>query len=189
MPINPADLSRQYEPIIRINSQSGKGGVSFILENGFGYIIPKEMKSDVGYFIKNVSDQLHRELNNKEIYNSFVNEYQNRDDSIKILSYNVNNKDTKTEITLKLDINHQIIEKSNVGNGPIEATIKILNDLGYTFDFKNYNQQSTQNNKEKSFALTYINISVNEKNIWAVGKDEDILKSSLLGIISALNRS
>ena len=189
LPINPADLSRQYEPIIRINSQSGKGGVSFILENGFGYIIPKEMKSDVGYFIKNVSDQLHRELNNKEIYNSFVNEYQNRDDSIKILSYNVNNKDTKTEITLKLDINHQIIEKSNVGNGPIEATIKILNDLGYTFDFKNYNQQSTQNNKEKSFALTYINISVNEKNIWAVGKDEDILKSSLLGIISALNRS
>ena len=188
LPLNPADVSRQYEPIIRINSQSGKGGVAFIFENEFGYKIPKEMKSNVGYYIKNVSDKMQRELENTEIYNAFINEYQNREDSIKVISYSVNNKENQTEIILKLNDKGKIIEKKNTGNGPIDATIGILKDIGYNFEFKNYIQQSSQDDKEKSTALTYINISANGKDIWAIGKDEDVLKSSLLGIVSAINK-
>lgn len=188
LPINPADVNRQYEPIIRINSQSGKGGVAFILENEFGYMIPKEMKSNVGYFIKSVSDKMKRELENKEIYNAFIKEYQNRVDKIKIISYNVAKEENQTIITLKLKINDEVIEKTNVGNGPIDATIGILKSMGYNFEFKNYSQQSFQDDKEKSIAITYINISSNGKDIWAIGEDEDIIKSSLLGIISAINK-
>jgi len=188
LPINPADLKRQYEPIIRINSQSGKGGIAFILDNEFGYDIPKEMRKEVGYYIKNVSDNVHRELTNKEIYEAFVKEYQNREDNIKVISYHVENNDVGTQIVIKFDIGNKIIEKSSTGNGPIEATICILKDMGYQFEFKNYIQQSSQNNNEKSTAITYINIVSKEKEIWSVGKDEDVLKSSLLGIISAINK-
>ena len=188
LPINPADVSRQYEPIIRINSQSGKGGVAFVLENEFGYDIPKEMRKEVGYFIKDVSDNKHRELTNNEIYNSFIDEYQNRQDRIRVNSYNVENQNNKTKITIKFDINGNSIEKSSFGNGPIDATINILKEIGYEFDFSNYMQQSNNDNNEKSNAITYINIMHDHKSIWAVGKDEDVLKSSLLGIVSAVNR-
>ena len=188
LPINPADLNRQYEPIIRINSQSGKGGVSFILENEFGYDIPKEMRKDVGGYIKSVSDSEQRELTNNEIYEAFVKEYQNRQDSIKGLSYNVENEDNKTTIHIKFKIGNDIVNKSGSGNGPIAATINILKELGYDFEFKNYIQQSSKDKEESSEAITYINIKKDGKNIWAIGKDEDVLKSSLLGIISAVNK-
>lgn len=188
LPINPSDLNRQYEPIIRINSQSGKGGIAFILENEFGYRIPKEMQSNVGYYIKGESDKLQRELNNNEIFNVIINEYQNRDDKIRFISYDVNNTEKQTQITLKIFINNREIEKTELGNGPIDATIKILKNMGYDFEFKNYIQQSFKDDKEKSIAISYINIESNKKDIWAIGKDEDIIKSSLLGIISAINK-
>ena len=188
LPINPADVGRQYEPIIRINSQSGKGGVAFILENEFGYDIPKEMRKEVGYFIKGVSDSAHRELNNQEIYKAFVDEYQNREDNTKVVSYNVENEDDETKIKIKFNINGEVIEKAASGNGPIDATINILKNMGYKFDFIDYIQQSSKNNNEKSEAITYINIAQNGNKIWAVGKDGDVVKSSLLGIVSAINK-
>lgn len=188
LPINPADVSRQYEPIIRINSQSGKGGVAYILENEFGYVIPKEMKKDVGYYIKNVSDSNQKELSNDEIYNAFVQEYENRQDSINIKSYDVKKMDKQTTVNIKFIVDDKEIEKSGIGNGPIDATISIIKELGYNFEFKNYVQQSLQDDKEKSTAITYINIQTDNKNIWAVGKDDDILKSSIIGIISAINK-
>ena len=188
LPINPADVNRQYEPIIRINSQSGKGGVAFILENEYGYKIPKEMRQTVGYFIKNVSDEKHRELNNKEIFKAFIKEYQNRKDTVKFVSYSVSKNKKKTEISLYLKVNDIDVEKTNVGNGPIDAAIGILKSMGYNFEFKDYVQQSFQDDEEKSIAISYINIVSNNKDIWAIGKDEDIIKSSLLGIISAINK-
>ena len=188
LPINPADVNRQYEPIIRINSQSGKGGVAYILENEFGYAIPKEMKKDVGYYIKNVSDSNQKELSNDEIYNAFVQEYENRQDSINIISYDVKKMDKQTTVNIKFIVDDKEIEKSGIGNGPIDATISIIKELGYNFEFKNYVQQSLQDDKEKSTAITYINIQTDNKNIWAVGKDDDILKSSIIGIISAINK-
>ena len=188
LPINPADVNRQYEPIIRINSQSGKGGVAYILENEFGYVIPKEMKKDVGYYIKNVSDSNQKELSNDEIYNAFVQEYENRQDSINIISYDVKKMDKQTTVNIKFIVDDKEIEKSGIGNGPIDATISIIKELGYNFEFKNYVQQSLQDDKEKSTAITYINIQTDNKNIWAVGKDDDILKSSIIGIISAINK-
>lgn len=188
LPINPADVNRQYEPIIRINSQSGKGGVAFILDTEYGYDLPKEMRKEVGYFIKDVSDKQHRELNNEEIYNAFIKEYQNRNENVRVISYNVENKENETKINVKFEINKSIIEKSANGNGPIDAFINILDSMEYKFEFKNYIQVSSKDNNEKSNAITYINIKNNDKEIWAIGEDQDVVKSSLLGIVSAINR-
>ena len=146
------------------------------------------MKKSVGYYIKSVSDNAKRELANKEIYEAFVKEYENRNDKIKVVSYNIENKEKNTKIDVKFKEKNNIIRKVATGNGPIDATIKILKEMGHNFDFKDFIQQSTQNNKEKSEAITYINIEKDGKNVWAVGKNSDVIKSSLLGIVSAVNR-
>ncbi len=187
LPLNPADVNRQYEPIIRINSQSGKGGVAFILENEFGYEIPKNMKKDVGYYIKKVSDNSKRELTNDEIYNAFISQYQNRIDNIKMISYNIENGDS-TKVNVKFDANGQIEEKTGKGNGPIDAFIDAIRKMNYEIEFKDYCQSSVKDDMEKSNAITYINIGLNGRDIWAVGKDENVIKSSFNGIVSAINR-
>ncbi len=187
LPLNPADVNRQYEPIIRINSQSGKGGVAFILENEFGYEIPKNMKKDVGYYIKNVSDNSKRELTNDEIYNAFISQYQNRIDNIKIVSYDIENGDN-TIVNVKFNTNGEIKEETGKGNGPIDAFIDVIRKMNYDIEFKDYCQSSVKDDMEKSNAITYINIGVNGKDIWAVGKDENVIKSSFNGIVSAINR-
>lgn len=187
LPIDPADLNRQYEPIIRINSQSGKSGITYILENIYGYIIPKKMKQEVGYYIKNVSDKLNRELETKEVYEYFIKEYENREDKIKVKSYYINNKKDQTQIKIKLIFENKMIEKIGIGNGPIEAFINILKEMKFNIEFKNYTQQSSNDNNEKSYAITYINMVIDGKNIWSIGKDADVVKSSLLGIISGVN--
>ncbi len=188
LPINPADVNRQYEPIIRINSQSGKGGVSFILENKYGYILPKEMKKEVGYFIKEISDKSSKELEDKEIYDTFVKEYENRQDTISFVSYEVENVGEVTKLIVKFKFDGKEIEKTAEGNGPIDAFTNILKNLGYEFSFKNYKQESYNESQEKSSAITYIDISNKGNEIWAVGKDEDVVKSSFLAMISAMNR-
>ncbi len=188
LPINPADINRQYEPIIRINSQSGKGGVAFILENEYGYNIPKDMGKEVGYFIKGISDKKGRELENIEIYNSFIKEYENRQEQISLISYEIQNVEQITKLKAKFKVNGKDVQKIGEGNGPIDAFSDILKQMGYEFIFKDYIQQSYNENKEKSSAITYICISNKNEKIWAIGKNEDVVKSGYLAIISSINR-
>ena len=179
LPINPKDVNRQYEPIIRINSQSGKGGVAFILEQEANYKIPKVMQKEIGYFIKDISDKAHRELTNKEIVEAFISNYQNRSDKVSIVSYSI--FDNKFTIKLKDDKKEKGME-GNVKN-PIDVVSKILKEMNYNFELKNYKEQS--NNKT---TVTYVNIESNSHNIWAIGVDEDKVKSNILGIVSAINK-
>ncbi len=188
LPINPADINRQYEPIIRINSQSGKGGVTFILENEYGYNIPKEMKKDVGYFIKGISDKKGRELENIEIYNSFIKEYENRQERISLISYEMQNVGEMIKLKANFKVNGIDVQKVGEGNGPIDAFTDILKQMGYEFVFEDYIQESYNENKEKSSAITYICISNKNEKIWAIGKNEDVVKSGFLAIISSINR-
>ena len=190
LPINPAHVNRQYEPIIRINSQSGRGGVSFVLENYYGYNIPKDMRKEVGYYIKDISDKKKKELSNDEIVTYFNQEYKNREDHISIVNYNITDDEANnsTVVEATFNKNSEIIKVSSSGNGPIDAFINNIRKMNYDFEFKDYIQKSNNDNSEKSKAITYINIAQNGKDIWAVGEDENIIKSSFMGIISAINR-
>lgn len=190
LPLDPADVNRQYEPIIRINSQSGKGGVAFLLEQEYGFLIPKEMQKEIGYFIKNTSDAKKRELNTQEIYEAFEKEYINRKDKIQLIEYNIKSDvDNNTVLDITLNINNENIKKQAKGNGPVDALIKILKEMGYQFQFKSYNQDSQEEAEEESSAITYIKLETAEsKEIWAIGKDESIVKSSFDAIICAINR-
>ncbi len=188
LPLNPADVNRQYEPIIRINSQSGRGGVSFVIENEAGYSIPQKMRKEIGYFIKEVSDKKERELTNDEIISIFENEYANREDIIKIESFEIKNDKNQTKIDVEMNVNSTVISKSSYGNGPIDAFVNVLKDVGYNIGIKDYIESSINDDNQKSTAVSFVNIDYNGKDIWAVGKDTDTIKSCFMGITSAINR-
>ncbi len=188
LPLNPADVNRQYEPIIRINSQSGRGGVSFVIENEAGYSIPQKMRKEIGYFIKEVSDKKERELTNDEIISIFENEYANREDIIKIESFEIRNDKNQTKIDVRMNVDNAVISKSSYGNGPIDAFVNVLKDVGYNIGIKDYIESSINDDNQKSTAVSFVNIDYNGKDVWAVGKDADTIKSCFMGITSAINR-
>ena len=96
------------------------------------------------------------------------------EDKIKVKSYYINNKKDQTQIKIKLIFENKMIEKIGIGNGPIEAFINILKEMKFNIEFKNYTQQSSNDNNEKSYAITYINMVIDGKNIWSIGKDADV---------------
>ena len=188
LPLNPADINRQYEPVIRINSQSGKGGVSFIIEHCLGYSIPKLMQKEIGVFFKKVSDDLKRELLNDEIVSKFIDEFQNRTDFIRLKKYFIENGQDETLLKIQYVLNDELKECEMSGNGPIDAFVNVLREDGFDIEIDDYTQQSLNENGKKSHAISYVNIRLEDKNVWAIGKDSDIIKSGFKAIISALNR-
>ncbi len=192
LPLDPADVGRQYEPIIRINSQSGKGGVAFLLQNQYGFEIPKEMRPEIGALISDISDKEHRELNTEEIYDAFDKEYINRKDKIKLVRYDVKSENDE-DVTLKviLEKDGKEVKKNEVGKGAVDAITKILKQMDYQFELKFYCQQALDEKTdkyEKSVVITYVMMRVGDKNVWAIGKSRSAIKSSLNAIISAINK-
>lgn len=189
LPINPADINRQYEPIIRINSQSGKGGIAFIIEQSLGYSIPKEMQKAIGAYFKMVSDKEQRELSNTELTEYFVKEFQNRKDIIKLNRYFIKNTSEGTKVKTFYILNNVPKRSITSGNGPIDAFVNMLREEGFEIEIADYSQQSLNENGKKSQAISYVKIKAGDKEIWAVGKDSDVIRSGFKAIISAVNRS
>lgn len=188
LPINPEDINRQYEPIIRINSQSGKGGVAYILETEFGYEIPKIMQKDVGDFFKKITEKTKKELSNDEIYSLFTKEYNNRDDRIKLNKYESKNTGDLTFIDIEYSIDGMEKNNTKSSNGPVAAFISMLKDDGYECKVINYIQKSLNENNEKSQVVTYVKIKSGDKYMWGIGQDSDATKAGFKSVISALNR-
>lgn len=124
--IDPNDIGRQYEAIIRINSQSGKGGVAFIMENEFGYHLPKAMQPEFGSIIKQKSDETDKELTVNEIMDAFTENYLNVKGPYKLLEYHVESRSGQVNVSAKVSRHDRILELSGEGNGPISAFFDAL---------------------------------------------------------------
>ncbi len=188
LPVDPKDFGRSYDPIIRINSQSGKGGVSYILEQNYGIIVPKAMQADFGKIITNVSDSSNKELLPDEIYQIFRNSYVNYESKLALVSYNeVTNGDSKLECVISLNGTEKNI--SGDGNGILDSFSKaIQKELGINFEISNYNEHSLEYGT-KSRAITYIHILDENKNpYFGAGLSTSISKSSLKALVSAINK-
>ena len=191
LPLDPHDVNREYETdVIRINSQSGKGGISYILEHNFGYELPKEMAAEVGYFIKGISDHAHKELTPSEIVVAFQHEYQNKDLPIAIQDITWIRESGSTIADVTLAINNQEYYLSARGNGPLDAVsnvLKIANpDINYKFI--DYEEHALQTDSD-SMASAYVVIADEEGNhYWGVGVDNDITMASVYALVTAINR-
>lgn len=190
--IDPRDLGRSYEAIIRINSQSGKGGVAYILSREFGLDLPKKMHVEIGDFVNSKADSESKELIAQDVYEIFKNEFLNINEPLTLISY-CTSKNEKVEGNLNIELeilfNGEKMSLKGVGNGPINAFVQALeNNKLKNFKLTDYRQHSIGEGSATRSA-TYIRL-VNEsgKSKYGCGIDSSIEKSGLLALVSAINR-
>ena len=196
LPIDPQDVGREYEAdVIRINSQSGKGGVAYILEQNFGYDVPQQMREEIGYMVKDISDREHKELSPVEVYQAFAKEYINVFDPIDITDATFRKaSDFKSNDGMIVEIKVRIADKEYefdaVGNGRLDAISNALKQSPYTFNYKfiTYSEHALST-ESTSKAAAYVCIEDGDGNqFWGVGIHEDIILASVNALVSALNR-
>lgn len=188
LPIDPQDLGREYESdVIRINSQSGKGGIAFILKQNFGMSLPDKMKEEVGYLMKGVSDQRHSELAPSEVYQIFKENYIDTRDVFNIPECHFKQIDGITaEVTIEQNRERRVIVTT--GNGRLDAVsnaIKLY--FGISYELSIYEEHAVSRGSS-SKAAAYVGIMKDGKMYWGVGIDEDIIKSSIAALVSAGNK-
>lgn len=189
LPIDPGDVGREYETdVIRINSQSGKGGIGYLLEHNFGYILPVGMREDVGYTVKSVSDHAHAELSPAEVLEVFTDTYVNKNDHIELVDYHfVRSPEISVTVTVKVD--GEVKELKAKGNGRLDAVSNaVKKQLGIQFSELTYEEHAlTKGSSSK--AITYVSITMaNGKKVWGAGIHDDIIASSINALFSAINR-
>ena len=194
LPIDPHDVGREYEEVIRINSQSGKGGAAFIMENEFGFILPKAMQNDFGKLVKNNQIYLAQNFHANQIYDLFKNEYLNIKTPNLLKNYtiqsvqNVETDENIVNIQALISVSGKEMNISGVGNGPVDAFFNALhasNINGYSFiSYDEHALGSGSNSK----AATYIQIEYNGKRYFGVGVSANIDTASLNALFSAINR-
>lgn len=191
LPIDPQDVGREYEAdVIRINSQSGKGGVGFIMEQKYGVAMPKNMREDFGYFIKGVSDHQHKELLPDEIYRIFQEEYVNVDAPYKLVDFLLK----QTPDGLRSGVVTMIVDGREAtyaarGNGRLDAISNALQEnLPVAYTDLTYSEHALEIG-QASRAMAYIGITAPDgRTVWGAGMDTDIITASVLALVSAINR-
>ncbi|HBH29318.1 MAG: 2-isopropylmalate synthase [Desulfofustis sp. PB-SRB1] len=197
LPIDPTDVGRTYESIIRINSQSGKGGVAYILENKFDLKLPKEMHPEFGKVIQAISEAEGRELKSDEIYQAFRDTYINAHEPYDLHTFHVVKRHSdrreqhsfaQVEATLE-NSGHEIAIAGN-GNGPLDAFANALQEqTAEKFSLRAYHEHAL-NTGSNAQAAAYIEIETEDgKRFWGVGINTDIIIASVKALLSSLNRA
>lgn len=190
LPIDPKDISREYEAdVIRINSQSGKGGICYILETNFGLDVPQKMRETVGYTIKDIADKAHKELTPNEVHQSFIDNFVNLKSPVCLNEYHFVREGDIFKVMLSINYKGKKIDCLSEGIGRLNAISNALMEcLDVSFEITNYNEHAlTQTSKSE--AASYVELKMNEKCHWGTGINEDIICSSIYALISALNKA
>ncbi|MCD8095279.1 MAG: 2-isopropylmalate synthase [Ruminococcus sp.] len=193
LPIDPNDVGREYDgDVIRINSQSGKGGIGFLMQKQFGYTLPKKMAEDFGYAVKGISDHRHAEIKPDEVFEIFCNRYLNKTAPCDITEVHYT-QNSDGGITAKItavvtgDSKSQIKIYEANGNGRLDAVANAIKDaLNIKFVLETYEEHAL-NRFSNSEAVSYISIVYNEKTYWGAGKHSDIIVSGVKALVSAIN--
>ncbi len=188
IPVDPSDIGRNYETdVIRINSQSGKGGIGYLLENAYGIHMPYRMNEEFGYLVKKVSDRGNKELSIDEIYQIFEQQYVNFFPSFKIEHIKVNIEEANEAFLTILQDDSKISVKG-YGSGSLDAISNALKEhFSIQYDLEVYEEHSMGRNSS-ALASAYIGIRKEEKLYWGVGMNVDIIKASAYALSNAINR-
>ena len=189
LPIDPEDVGRSYEAVIRINSQSGKGGISYILEQDFGVTLPRRMQIEFSQIIQKLADDSGKELNSKEIWESFEENYLfSNSNKITYISHVVKSSKEEDKISLTIKDNNKEIIINGEGNGPIDAFINTLNDyLKTNFKVSDYHQHSRGSGSDAA-AIAFIEIQNNKISDWGAGIDQNTTVASYKAILNCINK-
>ena len=190
LPLDPADVGRVYEAdVIRINSQSGKGGIGYILETQFKLVLPPKMREVFGYHVKSISDHAHKELLPQEVYDIFLRDFVNVQDKLQVVhaDYEVVNSDlVKAKVEISYLGESKIVEVE--GNGRLDCVSNAIKEvLGKEYVLESYVQHALEE-KSSSKAASYVCIMADGKPFWGTGIHADIMTSSIRALVTAINR-
>ncbi|HIZ80173.1 MAG TPA: 2-isopropylmalate synthase [Candidatus Lachnoclostridium stercorigallinarum] len=189
IPIDPADIGRTYDgDVIRINSQSGKGGIGFLLEQKYGFVLPPKMREHFGYAVKSVSDHAHKELQPEEVLEVFRTTYLNRREPVDVTNLHfVQNGAITATVTVRTEDGSQM-EVTAKGNGRLDAVcnaVKIA--TGWDFTIMTYSEHSMEHGST-SEAASYVGLQWGDGSVtWGAGTDTDIIRAGIKAMISAVN--
>ncbi len=192
LPIDPTDVGRSYESIIRINSQSGKGGVAYIMEKEYGYQIPKTMHMELGSMVQSMADRTGKEIQPGEIVEQFKKIYLDTRTPFEYISfYSQPESRESEEVTCQVEFkyNGELMALEGRGNGPIDACKHALHESSlFTFTVESYHEHSLDHGSS-SRAICYIQLkSEDGRLVFGVGIDPNITRASIRALFSALNR-
>lgn len=188
LPIDPQDVGRRYDSdVIRINSQSGKGGVNYILKQSFGISLPEKMREEVGYLVKDVSDKAHEELTPDNVYHIFEDHYINAKPIFSVDEFHFKQEDG---IVAEATIHHNGSNRkiTGVGNGRLDA---VSNAIKHYFDIEfelAFYEEHSLTKGSSSRAVAYVGVISDKKRCWGVGVDADIIKASIEALVVAVNK-
>lgn len=188
LPIDPKDVNREYETdVIRINSQSGKGGIGYIMEHNFGFNLPPKMREELGYTVKGVSDKKHQELSPKDVYDIFTSNYLQTKNYLALEDVHFFETNEVVKVVLNVAEGNKKYDLTGKGNGRLSAVNDALINRGIKHSIDFYTEHALQTGA-KAEAVAYVCIEYNDKKIWAAGIDEDILIASIKGLFNAINK-
>ena len=188
LPIDPVDVGRTYDSdVIRINSQSGKGGISYILKQNFSLSIPEKMREEVGYAVKQVSDEEHKELSPQWVYEIFEDNYMNYTPHFQITECHFRQDDgIMAEATILYGEKKTVVDAN--GNGRLDAVSNTIKQyFGVSYELSTYEEHALSHGSS-SKAMAYVGITCDGKDYWGAGMDEDIIKASIHAIVVAVNK-
>lgn len=196
LPIDPADVGREYEPIIRINSQSGKGGTAYILSSEYGIKMPKAMHPEFGAVVQKACDEKGKELKTSEIFDLFQKEYRNVNGPFKLINYKISEEKNEEDYLSSVHFTGEIRCRDNIvkaiegtGSGPIGAFFSAIRAVGITdYEFIDYSEHAISVGSD-SKAISYIHLKNPQgKDVFGIGVSHNIGYASMKGIICAVNR-
>ena len=188
LPIDPVDVGRTYDSdVIRINSQSGKGGISYILKQNFSISMPVAMREEVGYAVKQVSDEEHKELSPQWVYEIFEENYVNRMPYFTVGECHFKQNDgIMAEASINFGGKTTVVDAN--GNGRLDAVSNTLKQFfSISYELSTYEEHALSHGSS-SKAIAYVGITCDGKNYWGVGMDEDIIKASISALVVAVNK-
>ncbi|MBD3897729.1 2-isopropylmalate synthase [Halomonas sp. ML-15] len=189
LPIDPLDVGRSYEAVIRVNSQSGKGGVSYLLEQEHGIELPRRLSIEFSHVVQEVAERTSKEITSQMIFQAFADEYLEQTSPLALINHRLASEADSPRVALEaaIDQDGQRHTIAGAGNGPLAAFIKALAAHGVDAEIIDYHEHSRGQGSDAE-AVAYVEVRLGEEAVFGVGIDESITSASMKAVISAINR-
>ncbi|MEX3508144.1 2-isopropylmalate synthase [Kocuria carniphila] len=196
LPIDPKDVGRSYEAVIRVNSQSGKGGVAYLLKSEYGVDLPRRAQIEFSGVVQKFTETSGSEVSGEQLWKIFTDEYlparesgEHRWGCYRISSMSTHAEDEgNTVLEIGLDVDGQRHDRTSQGNGPIDALISLFNNEGVDVRLLDYSEH-TMSASANAQAASFVELAVGDRVLWGVGMDNNTTRASLKAVISAINRA
>ena len=192
LPLDPKDLGRSYEAVIRVNSQSGKGGISYLLESEYGLELPRRLQIEFSQVVQAVMDTSGKEFTAQDLFGLFEGEYGIRSIPAprhQVLEQAQGMAGTVVQLAAEVEVDGHSISVQGAGNGPIDAFVEALGAAcGETIRVLDYHEHAIGSGADAR-AVAYLELRVGERTLFGVGMDSNIVSASLKAIVSGLQRA